>query len=75
MRDVVAGLTQRLIAQGYSSVDAMHRAWAMIYGAIVQQATTLAYVDVIWLLAVISLCVLPLVFFMRPSKGGPAMAH
>jgi len=69
------GLTQRLTAYGYSFADATRRAWAQIYGATQRQASTLAYVDVIWLMAVISLVMLPLVFLLHRSKKGAAMAH
>jgi DHA2 family multidrug resistance protein len=47
-----------------------------LYGQLVRQATMLAYLDVIKVLAVAMVCLIPLVFFMkRPSKakGGAPM--
>jgi DHA2 family multidrug resistance protein len=49
----------------------------MIENLIRQQAAIMSFNDVFWLLAVIFLCMLPLIFLMRPprKKAGVVMAH
>jgi DHA2 family multidrug resistance protein len=48
-----------------------------LYGQLVRQATMLAYLDVIKVLAVAMLCLIPLVFFMKrpPKAKGGAPVH
>jgi DHA2 family multidrug resistance protein len=46
-----------------------------VYQQLLQQSTQLAYLDVIAALAVGAACMIPLAFFMKKSKGGPAAAH
>ena len=41
-----------------------------IYGLLVTQTTILAYLDVIAVLSIGSLCMIPLVFFMKKRKRG-----
>ncbi len=64
------------MAQALSRQGAMHpqqQAYARIAGLIAGQATTLAYVDIIRVLAIVVALLSPLVFIMRrPPKGGPA---
>jgi DHA2 family multidrug resistance protein len=47
-----------------------HARLAQLYAALQRQAATLGYIDVMWLLAVIAACMLPLVFLMR-GTGSP----
>ena len=51
-RNTVDGLTSRLTGFGLSPADARTHAYARIYLALQAQATTLAYIDVFWLLAI-----------------------
>jgi len=47
-----------------------------IYGQLVRQSAMLGYLDVIKILAVIMVCLIPLVFLMkRPAKGGGMRGH
>jgi hypothetical protein len=41
---------------------------------IIKQASILAYIDVFWATAICVLCVVPLAFLLRSTKGGAA-AH
>jgi MFS transporter, DHA2 family, multidrug resistance protein len=62
---------------GSSRVDAAHQGLANFYAAMQSQASTLAYLDTIWLLTILSACLIPLVFLMKkndPGKGRAA-AH
>ena len=74
MRSAMAGAFQ---SNGRSAPDAIFHAGAQIYGMMLSQARTLAYVDVIWILVVLTGLLIPLPFLMqRPKKGGPTvMAH
>ena len=56
---MVGGLAQMLKGHGSSSADATQQAYGMVSGMIDRQATTLAYVEVISMLAVIVLCLVP----------------
>ena len=64
------GLTQMLQNKGYSAADASQKTYGMISGMIQNQATVMAYVDVISVLAVIVLCLVPLVMIMQRPKLG-----
>jgi len=69
-------LSNALVHKGLSSVDASRRAIAAIYGQLIQQATTLAYIDVLRIFGVIAAVMVPLLFFMKASKPGQAaMGH
>jgi MFS transporter, DHA2 family, multidrug resistance protein len=66
-----AGLAAALQKTGMALPDAMHRAGAQIYGMAQVQARLLAYVDVIWMMAFVTLILVPMPFLMkRPKKGG-----
>lgn len=55
---------------------AQHQAYGQIYGMILRQSSMLAYIDNFWILAAISMVVIPLVFLMKkPPKGAVAGAH
>jgi DHA2 family multidrug resistance protein len=50
--------------------DAYHRAGAELYGMAQMQARLLAYVDVIWIMVLLTAMLIPLAFLMRrPAKG------
>ena len=56
-----------------SSVDAQHQALARFYRDVQQQASVLSYIDVLSLLAVLSLAAAPLALVLkRPPKGEAA---
>jgi MFS transporter, DHA2 family, multidrug resistance protein len=70
------GLASALVRGGSGPVAATRQALGGLYRTLVQQATTLAYLDTLVVLAIFSACMVPLVFLMRrPAKGGPAPAH
>ena len=60
------------------AVDATRQAYGMVSGMIDQQATTLAYVEVISILAVIVLCLVPFLLIMKrnkPAVGEQTIIH
>ncbi len=71
----VSGLTAALIHKGLSSADASRRALAGLYGQMLQQAATLAYIDVLRTFALLAAIMVPLLFLTKASKGRPAMGH
>jgi MFS transporter, DHA2 family, multidrug resistance protein len=68
------GLAAALMRSGGGGTpDALHRAGAQIYGIAQVQARLLAYVDVIWIMVLITGLLVPLPFLMRrPAKSAPA---
>ena len=71
-RDLLNGLRQKLIAGGLDYQSATQRAYATISGMISAQSATLAYVNVIWVMAVVTMCLIPFVFLMKRNKPGGA---
>ncbi len=67
---MVAGMTVTLQRAGMSAADASQQAYARVGRMVQAQATTLAYVDVVSVLAVMVLCLAPLVTLMRRAKRG-----
>jgi DHA2 family multidrug resistance protein len=68
----LAAISNALVHKGMSSVDASKRAVATLYGLLVRQATTLAYLDVLRMFAVISAIMVPLLLLTKPPKPGQA---
>ncbi len=72
----LAAVARALERAGSSSVEAMRQATGAVYRELIQRAQTLAYLDVLWVLAWFSAAMVPLVFLtrrMEPRRG--AMAH
>jgi len=76
-QDTLHRMTQYFVSQGSSLVQAQQQAIAWIGQQIQSQAALLAYVDVFWVLTVISLAAIPLALILRKVKlGGAApMGH
>ncbi len=74
MRAAVRNLAHQLTHSGISSADATAHARAQIYAGLQGQALTLAYIDVFYLLALMS-AALPLLLFLakKPPRGALAM--
>jgi DHA2 family multidrug resistance protein len=69
---------QHFMAHGSSQADAQGQALGWIAEQTQVQAALLAYIDVYWVLMVISLSIIPLALSLRTIKlggGGMAMAH
>jgi hypothetical protein len=68
-RQMVEGLTATLHSQGYSMADATHQAYGRVAALLTQQATTLAYGDVVSVMALAVAALAPLTFLMkRPPR-------
>jgi DHA2 family multidrug resistance protein len=73
----VTGLTSAITGQGIPQNVANQQAYAMLSRSIAAQSTTLAYIDIISVGAILVLCLAPLAFLMqKPPKGAaPVAAH
>jgi DHA2 family multidrug resistance protein len=76
-QDTLHQMTSYFIAQGNSLAKASHQAIAWIGQQVQMQASFLAYMDVFWVLMLISLAAVPLALVMRKVKlgGGTHLAH
>jgi DHA2 family multidrug resistance protein len=70
----LAAVARLLERAGSSSVEAMRQAYGVIYRQLTQQAQTLAYLDVLFVLACICAAMVPVVFFTRSVRGGQVAA-
>ena len=70
-------MTNYSVVQGSSLWEAKHQAIQWIGQQVQAQASYLGYVDVFWLLMLISLAAVPLALILRKSKlgGGAPVGH
>jgi DHA2 family multidrug resistance protein len=73
-QSAVAGMAQTLKSSGVQAAQATQMAYDRIYGAMQAQASMLAYLDTIWLFAILAALMVPLAFLMRKAKPGSAPA-
>jgi MFS transporter, DHA2 family, multidrug resistance protein len=66
------GLGATLMHHGLSHSEAMHQAYGRLYGAMLGQASMLAYIDALWMMAVACAVMVPLAFLM--AKNDPRSA-
>jgi MFS transporter, DHA2 family, multidrug resistance protein len=72
----IAGLATNFERHGASAMQATHKAMTMLYYQLQQQATTLAFLDAIKMLAVATALMVPLLFLTRPARpAGAPLAH
>ena len=69
------GIAQFLQHAGISAAQSTKLATAAVYRQVIVQAQTLAYLDVLFVLACFTAVMVPLVLFTRRAARGPAMAH
>jgi MFS transporter, DHA2 family, multidrug resistance protein len=76
-QDTLHQVTNYFAAHGASLAQAQSQAVAWIGQTVQAQASLLAYIDVFWVLMLVSLCAVPLALSLRNVKPGsaPAMAH
>jgi DHA2 family multidrug resistance protein len=72
----VKAIAAGLQARGVPQAEAGHRAMATVYRMLQQQAMTLSYTDVLWLMGVATMCMLPLLLLLKKNMPGKAqMGH
>ena len=70
---MMAGVKASLQAKGVPAVVASKQAYGAMWGMVVRDSMLLSYLDVFQILAVIFLCMIPLVLLTKkPDHGGPA---
>jgi len=69
-RDMIAGMSQAITMHGVDALQSAHKAYALMYREIIAQATTLAYVDVVSVLALVVACLTPLSYIMKRGLPG-----
>jgi DHA2 family multidrug resistance protein len=70
------GLSATLLQHGLGRSESMHQAYARLYGAVLGQASMLAYIDAIWVMGVACAVMVPLAFLMArndPRTAGMAV--
>jgi DHA2 family multidrug resistance protein len=76
LRGGLTALAATLGHKGLAAADATRQAYARVYGIVQQQANALAFIDTIWILAVVCLCCTPLALLIkRPPRGMQPAAH
>ena len=77
LRDQLSGLTNNLFHAGMSTADASHQALGRMYLSVQTQASTEAYLDTLKILAIICLCMLPLMLLLKKNDphAKKALAH
>ena len=71
----IDSLTHHLGVGGMSQAGAGGGAMLRVYQQLQQQAAILSYIDIIRFFAIAALCMVPLPFIMRKSRGGRASMH
>ena len=76
-QSTLSQITQGMMAAGADAVTATQRAYVVLHGMILRQASMVTFVTIFRMLGVLFLLMIPLVLLMRrPSKGSaPAAAH
>jgi DHA2 family multidrug resistance protein len=68
----LTAMASALEHSGASALDASHRAMAALYGQLVQNATTLAYLDTLRVMGFVTAFMVPLLFLTKKPKPGAA---
>jgi DHA2 family multidrug resistance protein len=71
-QDRVEGLARTFTAGGADPATATQMAHGRIYGLLQGQASLLAYLDTLWIFALVCLAVMPLAFLMKKNTQGGA---
>jgi DHA2 family multidrug resistance protein len=76
-QSTLSQITQGMIAAGADAATATQRAYVIVHGMILRQASMVTFVTIYRMLGILFLAMIPLVLLMRrPAKGGaPAAAH
>jgi len=71
------GIAAALRAHGSYTAAAGHQAQALLYDELLRQAAMLAFIDVFWILGVLSLAMIPPMFLIKsaPRSHEPVSAH
>jgi MFS transporter, DHA2 family, multidrug resistance protein len=75
--DALRSTASAIAAQGSSAVDAAGQAQGVLYGMVQRNAAMLAVADTFWILALLFLCMIPVVFLLKkaPPRREPAVVE
>ena len=73
LQRIVHGASMALQARGSSPALALQQAYGLVYSMVSRESLMLAYVDTFRILAVLILCLVPIVFVVKKPKGGAAI--
>jgi MFS transporter, DHA2 family, multidrug resistance protein len=74
LQSMLSGISKALQNRGVDPASATQQAWARVQSLVLRQATMLSYIDCFWLLGIAIGMMVPLVFIMKKSKPGGAVA-
>jgi MFS transporter, DHA2 family, multidrug resistance protein len=74
LQSMLSGISKALQNRGVDPASATQQAWARVESLVLRQATMLSYIDCFWLLGSAIGIMVPLVFIMKKSKPGGAVA-
>ena len=75
-RSALYGITNAMVKAGASPPVATERAYVSLYNQVGRQASTLGYIDAVWVVGIMCALMVPLVFLTKRNRGGmPAGAH
>jgi DHA2 family multidrug resistance protein len=69
-QNLIGDASQLFMHSGMSRPDALHRAYASVYQMVQTQAATLAYIDMFWVLSVLSAIMFLLSFVLKKNEPG-----
>jgi len=70
-REALQGITMELRARGSGLATAGHQAQSLLYDELLRQSAMLSFIDVFWILGVLSLAMTPLMFLIKPAPPRP----
>jgi MFS transporter, DHA2 family, multidrug resistance protein len=74
-RQLLAGITHLMQARGFDPVTAAHKAYALLYALLQQQAALLSYVEVFRIMGILFLVMIPFILFMRGTEQKHGASH
>jgi DHA2 family multidrug resistance protein len=76
-QQLIASARAGFLSKGMDMNSATRQAYAAIFGMVQQHAAMVSFVGVFRMLGIMFLCVIPLLFIMKPPrhKGGPSAMH
>jgi DHA2 family multidrug resistance protein len=74
LTDTLRSTASSITAQGASAADAAGQAQGVLYGMVQRNAAMLAVNDTFWVLALIFLCMIPVVFMLKNTGVKPGVA-
>jgi DHA2 family multidrug resistance protein len=76
-QSTLQSITTAIAGQGASAADAANQAQGVLYGIVQKNAAMLAAADTFWTLAVVFLCLIPIIVLLRKSRPheGPLMVE